>query len=354
MAPFPPEASDGSGISPEERYSRQIRFAPVGPSGQERLGRSSAVLVGCGALGASLADLLVRAGIGRLRIVDRDFVEGSNLQRQTLFEEADARGSLPKAEAARRRLSAVNSAVAVEAAVSDLHASNAGELLGGADLLLDGTDNFSTRYLLNDYAVERGIPWIYGGAVGASGLVLAVLPGVGACLRCLFPEPPPEGASPTCDTAGILAPAATLVASLQAAAALQILTGNGAAACRDLRQVDVWEGSVRSIRVERREDCPACGERRFEFLRGERGSAVATLCGRDAIQLNPATDRELDLAALEGRLRAAASIVSRNEFLLRFRVEGCEVALFRDGRALVRGVTEPARARALYSRYVGD
>ncbi|MCI0588977.1 MAG: ThiF family adenylyltransferase, partial [Planctomycetes bacterium] len=312
MAPFSAAAPDGSGISPEERYSRQIRFAPVGPAGQERLGRASAVLVGCGALGASLADLLVRAGIGRLRIVDRDFVEASNLQRQTLFSEADARDALPKAEAARRRLSAVNSAVPVEAAVADVHPGNAEELLGGADLLLDGTDNFSTRYLLNDFAVERGIPWVYGGAVGASGLVLAVMPGLGACLRCLFPEPPPEGASPTCDTAGILAPAATLVASLQAAAALQILTGNGPAACRDLRQVDVWEGTIRSIRVERREDCPACGERRFEYLRGERGSAVATLCGRDAIQLSPAAQRELDLEALERRLRPAAAIVSRN------------------------------------------
>jgi adenylyltransferase/sulfurtransferase len=312
------------------------------------------VLVGCGALGATLADMLVRAGIGRLRIVDRDFVDASNLQRQTLFEESDAREGLPKAEAARRRLLRVNSGVEVEAEVADLDAGSAAGLLAGADLLLDGTDNFATRYLLNDYAVERSVPWVYGGAVGAAGLVLAVLPGESACLRCVFPEPPPEGSSPTCDTAGVIAPAVGAVASLQAAAALQILTGNASAASRDLRQVDVWEGSVRSIRVERREDCPACGERRFEFLRGERAGSVATLCGRDAIQINPGADRALDLPSLEARLRGAVEILSTNEFLLRFRAEGCEVALFRDGRALVRGSREASLARALYSRFVGD
>jgi adenylyltransferase/sulfurtransferase len=337
-----------------ERYSRQVRFAPIGPEGQERLRTSSAVLVGCGALGASIADALVRGGLGRLRIVDRDFVDASNLQRQTLFDEEDAREGLPKAEAARRRLVRVNSQVEVEARVEDLHPGNVGALLDGFDLLLDGTDNFATRYLLNDVSVSRRIPWVYGAAVGSYGLSMPVLPGVTACLRCVFPDPPDAGTSPTCDTAGVIAPVVGVVSSLEVAFALKILAGRMRPEDAMLHHADVWEGEFRSVRVDRREDCPACGQSRFDFLHGKEGVPAETLCGRDAVQIRPARGVRLDLARLEERLRGAAEILARNPYVLHFRAEGREAAVFLDGRTLVRGTQDAALARAFYRRFVGE
>jgi adenylyltransferase/sulfurtransferase len=349
-----------------ERYSRQILFAEIGEEGQERLRASSVVVVGCGALGTALANLLVRAGVGRLRIVDRDFVEPSNLQRQTLFEEADAREALPKAVAAERRLHAINSDVQVEGLVADLAPGNAEELLGGFPLLLDGTDNFETRLLLNDYAVSRGVPWIYAAVVASYGVTLAIRPGHTPCLACLL-EPASAAAAgpsaslalavapeaePTCDTVGVLGAAAGLIASFEAAAAIKLLLGKPAPAEDRLISCDVWTGRFQSVRVQRQDDCRACARREFRYLEG-RAQPHLTLCGRDSVQIHERR-RRLDLAALGRHLAAAGSDVRRNEYLLRFRVPPYELTVFADGRAVIKGTRDPAVARSLYARYIGS
>ncbi len=352
-----------------ERYSRQILFAEIGEAGQERLRASSAVVVGCGALGTAAANLLVRAGVGRLRIVDRDFVEDSNLQRQTLFEEADAREVLPKAVAAERRLHSINSDVRVEGVVADLAPDNAASLLGGFPLLLDGTDNFETRLLLNDYAVANGVPWIYAAVVASYGVTLAICPGQTACLACLLetgseagkgpaagPEASPvlsgtPGVEPTCDTVGVLGAAAGVIASLEAAAAIRLLLGKPAPADGQLTSCDVWTGRFQSVRVARRDDCRACARREFHYLEG-RAQPHLTMCGRDSVQIHERR-RSLDLAALGGRLAAGGGEVRQNEFLLRFRVPPYELTVFADGRAVIKGTRDPAVARSLYARYVG-
>jgi bacteriocin biosynthesis cyclodehydratase domain-containing protein len=350
-----------------ERYSRQILFAEIGEEGQERLRASSAAVVGCGALGTALANLLVRAGVGRLRIVDRDFVEESNLQRQTLFEESDARDALPKAVAAERRLAAINSDVKVEGVVADLDAGNAGDLLGGFPLLLDGTDNFEARLLLNDYAVKQGIPWVYAAVVASYGVTLAIRPGQTPCLACLA-EPDEGGdygaggengsghfAAPgtqaTCDTVGVLGAAAGVIASIEAALALKLLLGKMQALDDRLLSFDVWTGRSQSIRVARRPNCRACGRREFRYLTGEAQPHV-TMCGRDSVQIHERR-RRLDLAELGRNLAAGGGEVRHNEFLLRFRVAPYEVTVFADGRAIIKGTRDPAVARSLYARYVG-
>ena len=348
-----------------ERYSRQILFADIGEEGQERLRASSAVVVGCGALGTAAANLLVRAGVGRLRIVDRDFVEESNLQRQTLFEEADAREALPKAVAAERRLRSINSDVCVEGVVADLAPENAASLLDGFPLLLDGTDNFETRLLLNDYAVANGVPWIYAAVVASYGVTLAIRPGQTACLACLLEasdsaaaglEDSPTatstpGVDPTCDTVGVLGAAAGVIASLEAAAAVRLLLGQPAPAEGQLISCDVWTGRFQSVRVARRADCRACARREFHYLEG-RAQPHLTLCGRDSVQIHERR-RSLDLAALGGRLAAGGGQVRRNEYLLRFRVPPYELTVFADGRAVIKGTRDPAVARSLYARYIG-
>ena len=340
-----------------ERYSRQILFAEIGEEGQERLRASSTVVVGCGALGTAVANLLVRAGVGRLRIVDRDFVEDSNLQRQTLFEEADAREALPKAVAAERRLRSINSDVRVEGVVADLAPDNATSLLGGFPLLLDGTDNFETRLLLNDYAVAQNVPWIYAAAVASYGVTMVVRPGQTACLACLIEsgtETMPgavPGAEPTCDTVGVLGAAAGVIASLEAAAAIRLLLGKPAPAEDQLTSCDVWTGRFQSIHVSRRTDCRACARREFRYLEG-RAQPHLTLCGRDSVQIHERR-RRLDLTALGGRLAAGGGEVRQNEFLLRFRVPPYELTVFADGRAVIKGTRDPAVARSLYARYIG-
>jgi molybdopterin-synthase adenylyltransferase len=341
-----------------ERYSRQILFSGIGESGQERLLRAGAALVGCGALGTVTANLLVRAGIGRLRIIDRDFVEASNLQRQTLFEESDAQASLPKAVAAERRLRAANSGVAIEARVEDLSPANAVDLLSGFPLLLDGTDNFETRLLLNDAAISLGVPWIYAAAVGSYGVTMTIRPGETACLACLLEngETLGAGAEATCDTTGILNAAASAVASLQTGEALKILAGPPEAQPVTERgravSYDVWTGKFRSVRVERNPDCRACVRHDFRYLNGAAQPHI-TLCGRDSVQIHE-RHRKLDLADLARRLTAApAEEVRNNDFLLRFRVAPYEMTVFADGRAIVKGTQDPAVARSLYARYVG-
>src|SRR5437870_9504385 len=285
------------------RYSRQILFEEIGPEGQARLMAAKVALVGCGALGTVQASLLARAGVGRLRIIDRDFVEESNLQRQILFDEEDARAVLPKAVAAVNKLRAANSLVQVEGIVEDLNASTIDRLLGGFDLLLDATDNFDARFLLNDFAVKTGTPWIYGACVGSYGLTFPILPGETACLRCVFESAPPPGLSPTCDTAGVLGPIVGLVASLQAAEALKILSGRRERVSRRISVVDVWEGRQSQIDLPAREPaCPCCGKREFPYLEGALGSDTATLCGRNAVQIRRRDGVRLDLDEVARRL----------------------------------------------------
>jgi molybdopterin-synthase adenylyltransferase len=338
-----------------EKYSRQILFAPVGQAGQEKLLSSTAVLVGCGALGTVVANLLVRAGVGRLRIVDRDFVEGSNLQRQTLFEEADAQAALPKAVAAERRLRAINSDVQIEGVVSDVTSENALELLSGFQLILDGTDNFETRLLLNDASICLGVPWIYAAAVGSYGVTMTIRPGETACLACLLESDDDTagfGVEETCDTVGILNAAASVIASIKAAEAMKFLAGRPEAMSDRLLSCDVWTGRFQSIRVTRNPECRACARRELNYLEGEAQPHI-TMCGRDSVQIHERS-RNLDLAELSKRLvSASGGEIRNNEFLLRFRVPPYEMTVFADGRAIVKGTKDPAVARSLYARYVG-
>jgi len=337
-----------------ERYSRQILFAGIGEEGQERLLQSSAVLVGCGALGTVSAGLLVRAGVGSLRIIDRDFVELSNLQRQGLFEELDARESLPKAVAAERRLRAINSDVKIEGVVSDLTPKNAGELLAGFSLILDGTDNFESRLLINDAALLLKTPWIYAAAVGSYGLTFTVRPEATACFACLVEaehDAPRNGFEETCDTAGILNSAASLIASIQATEAIKILSGNSAALSERLVSSDVWMNRFQSIRVARNPSCRACALHKFTYLEGEAQPHV-TMCGRDSVQIHERS-RQLDLAELGRRLERSSVGVRSNDFLLRFQIPPYEMTVFSDGRAVVKGTQDPSVARSLYARYVG-
>ena len=334
--------------SDRERYSRQILFPGIGEAGQEALLASHAVIAGCGALGSFHAAALARAGVGRLTLIDRDYVEPSNLHRQWLYDEADSTEALPKAAAAVRHIALINSSVRAHAAVTDLTAANAAGLLGDADIILDGTDNFETRYLINDFAVSRGIPWIYGAAVAAYGLTMPVVPGKTPCLRCVYPDPP-AGAQPTCETAGVLNVIVSAVASVQVADAIRILTG--AEMHPRITTFDLWGGNIRQIDAPQRDpECPACGRREFPFLEESTGRPES-LCGRNAVQIAPVT-RTLDLAALRVRLEPLGE-VRANEFALRFRAAPYELTVFPDGRAIVKGTSDPALARSLYARYIG-
>ena len=345
-----------------ERYSRQILFAEIGEAGQQSLLESSAVLVGCGALGTALANLLVRAGVGKLRIVDRDFVEPSNLQRQTLFEESDAREALPKAVAAERRLRAINSGVAVEGIVADLGPKNAEELLRGFPLILDGTDNFETRFLLNDAAIHLNVPWIYAAVVASYGVTLTVRPGQTPCLACALESGEPSGtddasrataagAEDTCDTVGVLGAAAGVIASIEAAEAIKLLLGKTESVGGRLVSFDVWSGRYQSVRVARNPACRACIHHDFRYLEGD-AQPHLTMCGRDSVQIHERR-RQLDLPALGRRLAPTVAEVRENGFLLRFRIPPYEMTVFADGRAIIKGTRDTSVARSLYARYIG-
>ena len=339
-----------------DRYSRQILFSGIGEAGQEKILAASAVLVGCGAIGTVAANLLVRAGVGHLRIVDRDFVEPSNLQRQSLFEESDAREVLPKAIAAERRLRAINSSVSIEGIVADITPKNALELLSGFAVILDGTDNFETRLLLNDVAISLNIPWIYAAAVGSYGVTMTIRPNDTPCLACLLEtgqKPAALGAEDTCDTAGVLNAAAGVIASIEAAEATKILAGKTEALHGHLVSCDVWSGRFQSVRVARNPDCRACVRRVLSFLEGDAQPHI-TMCGRDSVQIHERS-RKLDLSALSRRLAgASAAEVRNNEFLLRFRVSPYEMTVFADGRAIIKGTQDPAIARSLDARYISS
>ncbi|MCC6676335.1 MAG: ThiF family adenylyltransferase [Phycisphaerales bacterium] len=355
------------------RYHRQMLLAGIGEAGQRALLASRVVIIGCGALGCASADLLARAGVGELTLIDRDVVELTNLQRQTLYCEADAAEGAPKAEAAARRLADVNSAIRIRPVIADVTHRNVERLVGlgggsgagGPVVLVDGTDNFHTRYLLNDAAVKHGAPYIYGGAVGTTGMVMPVLPGRGPCLRCIFDEPPAAGTTPTCDTAGVLGPVVAMVAAAQAAEAIRVLVAGPASVEPGLLEFDAWNGRVRRIEVgsARRAECAACGRGRYEYLDGSRAEDTAVLCGQRAVQVWPDSAQAgglVDLKGLAARLREHGPVTA-HEYLLRARLERergregavIELTVFADGRAVVRGTGEVSEARAIYARYVG-
>jgi len=337
--------------SEQERYSRQILFPGIGESGQQRLAAAHVALIGCGATGAAAASLLARAGIGSLTLVDRDFVEESNLQRQVLFDESDARDSLPKAEAARRKIALFNSAACVRAHVADLTPGNIHQLLAGADILLDATDNFETRYLINDYAVEQRKPWIYSAAIAAYAVTMNVLPEETACLACIFPEPP-GGTVETCDTAGILNTAVNFAASIAVTEALKFLTGARANLRRTLLSCDLWTNEWSEVSAASpRHGCKVCAARDFRHLRGEDRPHI-TLCGRNSVQIHE-HHRPVDLAALEQRLKPHGD-VRFNQLLLRFTRGEHTLTVFADGRAIIQGTTDTAIARSLYARFIGS
>lgn len=335
----------------QERYSRQILFPGLGERGQERLAGSRVVIVGCGATGSAIASLLARAGIGALRIVDRDYVESSNLQRQNLFDEADAAESAPKAVAAVCKITSFNSETKAEAYVSDLRPENIDELVAEGQLIMDGTDNFETRYLINDWCVKNSVPWVYTAAVGSYAATMNVIPGSTACLTCMFPQTP-AGLVETCDTAGILNSAVTFAASVAVTEALKILTGVKAELRTTLLSYDLWRNEHAEVRSDHpRDSCQTCSRREFVHLEGK-GRAHITLCGRNSVQIHEHT-RQIDLAEVGRRLLPLGS-VRRNDFLLRFKTEPYEMTLFPDGRAIIKGTADTALARSLYARYVGS
>src|SRR5437762_4984014 len=330
-----------------ERYSRQMRFAGIGEAGQRKLVESHVTLCGCGALGTVLANILVRAGVGHLRLVDRDFIETHNLQRQVVFDEHDVAENLAKAEAAARKLGAINSSVYVEPVVTDIDRTNILELCQDADLILDGTDNFEVRYLINDVAVKLGKPWVYGGCIGSHGQTMTILPGETPCLRCVFEAAPAPGEAGTCETAGVLSPIVNIVASYQAAEAFKILTGRREQINRELIYVDVWENIQRRIKIAPllgKVDCPCCQRRRFEWLEGEQGTHTTSLCGRNAVQVAHRTATRLNFEDLARHLEQLGE-VNYNRFLLRFEAEGYQFTVFPDVRAIIKGTSDVYKAR---------
>lgn len=339
---------------PFDRYSRQMILPGWGRERQERLTEKTAVVVGCGALGSHIASHLARAGVGRLVLADRDFVEWHNLPRQALYSEADAQAGVPKAVAAARRLRRLNSLVEIERFVMDVNADTVEDLIAGADVVLDGADNFEVRYLLNEACVKHGIPWVYGGVLGTYGLTAAILPGETPCLRCLLGPLPPPGTVPTCETAGVLGPAVAVIAALEVVEGLKILLDQRDALLCSLVMVDVWNGDFERVQAHKgKPRCPVCNDRQFELLDAERGSMTAVLCGRYAVQISPRPSPTLNLASLAGRL-ASVGPVSANEYLIRLDVEGFQLTIFADGRAIVKGTDDPVQARVLYARYIGS
>ncbi len=345
--------SDSS--KPFERYSKQVRFAPLGKEGQQRLCEARVLLCGCGALGSVIANTLARAGVGYLKIVDRDYLEISNLQRQVLFDEDDVAAGMPKAIAAANRLAKINSSVEVDPIVADVTYRNMVELAEGVDLVLDGTDNFETRLLLNDYSLKYEVPWVFGGVIGAEGQMMPILPGKTACLACLVPEPPAAGSTPTCDSAGVLGSAVNVVASLQATEAIKILSHNLSDVSQHLTVVDLWNGRYRTLDIKPDPNCQACGERNFVWLYGRRASETVILCDKGAVQISPPEGAgRLDLESVQAELsRQGVSDIKGNQFLLQFVYEGHEITLFADGRAIVGDTKEESQARAILARCLG-
>lgn len=337
-----------------ERYSRQILFNGIGAEGQKRLLKSRVLIVGCGALGSAQAESLARAGVGRLRIADRDFVEASNLQRQTMFTERDARERIPKAIAAATHIREINREIEVEPQIVDVNHANVEQLIQECDLVLDGTDNFATRYLINDACVKHEINWIYGAAVGSYGVTMTVQPHQTACLRCVFEEAPPAASAPTCDTSGVIMPIISIVAAVQVAEALKLLAGQTENLHRSLMQFDVWRNEWRKINPgPPSPSCPTCALRRFKTLEATSGDFAAILCGRNAVQVSPSQASRINFKELAERLRSTGE-VKFNDYLLRFRTGDFEMTVFQDARSIIRGTSELQTARSLYAKFIGN
>ena len=339
-----------------QRYSRQILFNGIGEEGQARIIKSRVVVVGCGALGTVQASFLARAGVGTLRLIDRDFVEESNLQRQILFDEQDVQDVFPKAAAAEKKLRAVNSLVNVEGIVDEVNASTVDRLLGGFDLIMDASDNFDVRFLINEYAVKNNIPWIYGACVGSYGLTFPIIPGEGACLRCVFESAPPPGISPSCDTAGVIGPIVGTIASIQVAEALKLLAGARDRVRRKITTVDLWENRYDAIDLPKPfDDCACCGRHEYPYMDGSLGAEAAALCGRNSVQIRSACPGKIDFDDLAARLAPLASgTIERNRFLLRASIDGYQLTVFSDGRAIVQGTYDAMIAKSMYARYIGN
>jgi adenylyltransferase/sulfurtransferase len=346
-----------TGATPN-RYDRQERFAPLGADGQQNLAAGRVLVCGCGALGSVIAEVLVRAGVGFVRIVDRDFVELNNLQRQFLFDEADVAATMPKAVAAADKLRRINSDIEIDAVVADVTHSNIAKLAGDVDVIVDGTDNFATRFLVNDFAVKHGKPWVYGGCIGAEGQSMTIIPGNTACLACLLPEPPPPGVTPTCDTAGILGPVIGVIGSIEACEAIKLLSGRAEAISRSLSIVELWDNRLRQIDVRKLRDegdCRVCKHGEYHWISGERSGGAATLCGRNAVQLAAPAGTTLSLEELAARLeQAGVGRVTRNPFLLRLAIDDYVLTVFTDGRTIVGGTDDVAVARTLQAKYIGS
>lgn len=337
-----------------ERYSRQVLFSGIGDEGQQRLIDSRALIIGCGALGSAQAEALARAGVGRLRLVDRDFVEASNLQRQTMFTERDAAERMPKAIAAANHIKEFNSGIETEPEIVDVNNSNIERLIEDCDVVLDGTDNFATRYLINDACVKHEVNWIYGAAVGSYGVTMTIRPHQTACLRCVFEEAPPAASAPTCDTAGVIMPIINVVAAVQVSEAMKLLTGRSEELHQSLMQFDVWRNEWRKINPgPPAADCPTCGLGRFDTLKSTSDNLGAVLCGRNAVQISPSAPTRVDFHSLAQRLRGVGE-VRFNDYLLRFRTGEYEVTVFQDARSIIRGTSELNTARSLYSKYIGN
>ena len=338
--------------SPIDRYSRQTLFAPIGKKGQQRLREAAVAIIGCGALGSTLANNLCRAGIGRLVIADRDYIEINNLQRQILFDEEDIARKLPKAVAAAQRLRRINSEVTVEALVEDINADGIEALVQDVELVLDATDNFETRYVLNDACIKYGRPWIYSGVIASYGVTMNIIPGDTPCLRCVFPEMPLPGTTATCDTAGILNGIVGAITGVVSTEAIKILLQSDRVS-RDMFWMDVWENTSERIELPRQSDCPACGQHIYEFLESLSGTHTTSLCGRDAVQVRGSRKGDrVDFPTLAERLQAVGQ-VSYNAYLLRFNVDSYEFTVFPDARAIIKGTDDEMAARSLYARYIG-
>ena len=336
-----------------DRYSRQILLPEIGAAGQERLLSSSVAIIGCGALGTVIASGLVRAGVGRVRIIDRDYIELDNLQRQILFDEEDIAKGLPKAIAAVEKLKKVNSQVELEPIVADVNPGNVERMISDVDLVMDGTDNFETRFLVNDACVKHDVPWVYGAVIATYGMTVAIIPHHTPCFRCFLAEMPVPGSTPTCDTVGVLSPAVNIIASLEVTEGLKILMRKDEGLCGQLLYVDAWAGTMKRMELGKGNDaCPVCDLGQFEFLEAREGSYLTSLCGREAVQINVRGEARLSLPGLAGRLDSVGQ-VTFNDYMLRFRVDSYELTVFPDGRTIVKGTTDKAVARTLYARYIG-
>jgi adenylyltransferase/sulfurtransferase len=335
-----------------DRYSKQILFDKIGRIGQEKLMSSKVIIIGCGALGTVIANNLARSGVGYIRLVDRDYIEMTNLQRQVLFDEEDIENNLPKAVAAENKLKKINSDIKIESVIDDVNQRNIVKLCSGMDLIMDGTDNFSTRFLINDVSLKLNIPWIYGGAIGSTGMMRTIIPGETPCFRCIFRTIPPAGSIATCDTAGVLNSITNVIASFQSAEAIKLLTGQRNELVKGMRYIDVWSGDYEILDIKPDVHCPACRGNGYEFLNSQVEDAVY-LCGKDSVQVNP-INTGTSAEQILGRLEAMGVPVRKNRFYLKFTVEEVQFTLFYDGRAILKNVSDTSRAKTLYSKYIGQ